>query len=330
MIWQKASHAARNAHKHWCVLTPSQRALSTGYTKPMFSMTPPLNLSEANIKAELLSDKVLPDTFVNFVVAKRASTVEDILTLLLQRYLPSEPTARVDALASVETHLKPAKTSQEALTQRRKWKDQLLIVTETLQGRPDIYRLYMALQPLLSSLMYTPAFSVAHANILALTSIKLTPTPQVLWQYVDLLEAEFNDRALEEHEYSRQKPQAHGAEEWYDADTYGTEKGKGGKGKGKDKKGKDKKGSPSPQRTYHNRDNDPSDTRPICTDFLTDRGCNKGGQCRLRHPPTPGKCLRCGGNGHSVQECRRPRRDKPAPKPQPHPGKGASNAEWAE
>eukprot|EP00971_Amphidinium_carterae_P009331 184054-Amphidinium_carterae.2 len=59
----------------------------------------------------------------------------------------------------------------------------------------------------MSSLMYTPAFSVAHANILAATSIKLTPTLSVLWRYVDLLDAEFNDRALEEHEYSKQKPQ---------------------------------------------------------------------------------------------------------------------------
>eukprot|EP00971_Amphidinium_carterae_P061916 1226180-Amphidinium_carterae.1 len=53
-------------------------------------------------------------------------------------------------------------------------------------------------------------------------------------------------------------------------------------------------GSPSPQKTYHNRADDPSDTLHICTDVLTDRGCNKGGQCRLRHHATPGKCLKCG------------------------------------
>eukprot|EP00971_Amphidinium_carterae_P250010 4962964-Amphidinium_carterae.1 len=50
----------------------------------------------------------------------------------------------------------------------------------------------------------------------------------------------------------------------------------------------------------------------------------------LPQPRRHGKCLRCGGKGHSVQECRRPRRDKPAPKPQPKPGKGASDAKWAE
>eukprot|EP00971_Amphidinium_carterae_P263749 5232749-Amphidinium_carterae.1 len=47
-------------HINGGVLTPLQRALSTGSTNPMFSMTPLLTLSEANIKAELLSNKVLP------------------------------------------------------------------------------------------------------------------------------------------------------------------------------------------------------------------------------------------------------------------------------
>eukprot|EP00971_Amphidinium_carterae_P029792 586385-Amphidinium_carterae.1 len=46
----------------------------------------------------------------------------------------------------------------------------------------------------------------------------------------------------------------------------------------------------------------------------------------VRHPTTPGKCLRCGENlqGHSIQDCRRPKRDKPACKRKPKPGKGAS------
>eukprot|EP00971_Amphidinium_carterae_P285877 5676320-Amphidinium_carterae.1 len=44
-------------------------------------------------------------------------------------------------------------------------------------------------------------------------------------------------------------------------------KGAGKDKKGKDKKGKDKRGNPS---NYRNRDDDPSDTRPICPDFLTD------------------------------------------------------------
>eukprot|EP00971_Amphidinium_carterae_P065943 1306666-Amphidinium_carterae.5 len=250
MIWQQTTQATRNAHIHkqWNVLAPSQRALNMGSTNPMFAMTP-LNLSEANIKAELLSTKVSPNVFVNHVLAKRASTIEEILTPLLQRYLPSEPTARVDALASAETPLRPAKT-------------------------------YMAVQPLMSSLMYTPAFSIAHANIFAVTSIKLTPTPSVLWRYVDVLVGNSTIEHLNNMSTTNRNHMHMVLSHGMMLKLMAQRRGK-----------------------------------------MAARA--RGGQCRLRHPTTPGNCLRCGGKGHSVQECRRPRRDKPAPKPQPKPGKGA-------
>eukprot|EP00971_Amphidinium_carterae_P206910 4105351-Amphidinium_carterae.1 len=75
----------------------------------------------------------------------------------------------------------------------------------------------------------------------------------------------------------------------------------------------------------------------------------------MRHPTTVGKCLRCGGKGHSVAECLRPRRDvppkgtqvgNPKPKGAPQPSRGgrggrgrgggragrpsANNADWLE
>eukprot|EP00971_Amphidinium_carterae_P006616 130359-Amphidinium_carterae.1 len=99
-------------------------------------------------------------------------------------------------LLELKVHLDPQRLF-------KKHRPNLVIVRETLQ-----------------------AFSVAHANILAATYLKLTPTPSVLWRYVVSLEAEFNDRALEEHEYNKQKSRAHGAE-----------KGKDAKAMGKDNKG---------------------------------------------------------------------------------------------
>eukprot|EP00971_Amphidinium_carterae_P067657 1339844-Amphidinium_carterae.1 len=87
--------------------------------------------------------------------------------------------------------------------------------------------------------------------------------------------------------------QAHGAEV---PQAYGfDDKGKG-KEKGKDKnkpKGGGRGGTPYPKSaggkppsTYRNRDDNPNDKRPICPEFLKDRGCNKGGQCTMRHPTT--------------------------------------------
>ena len=52
--------------------------------------------------------------------------------------------------------------------------------------------------------------------------------------------------------------------------------------------------------------------KPVCRDYMTENGCNKGGQCSYQHPPTNGRCLRCGSTKHSVSDCRRPRKDAPA------------------
>ena len=54
-------------------------------------------------------------------------------------------------------------------------------------------------------------------------------------------------------------------------------------------------------------------SKPICRDFMTDNGCNKGGQCTFQHPQTVGRCLRCGSTKHSVADCRRPRKDSAQP-----------------
>ena len=61
--------------------------------------------------------------------------------------------------------------------------------------------------------------------------------------------------------------------------------------------------------------------KPICRDFLTDSGCQKGGQCLYQHPNTVGRCLRCGSTKHVVADCKRPRRD---PSANTNKGKGRS------
>ena len=50
-------------------------------------------------------------------------------------------------------------------------------------------------------------------------------------------------------------------------------------------------------------------TKPVCRNFITENGCNKGGQCTFLHPATVGRCLRCGSTKHAVAECKRPRKD---------------------
>eukprot|EP00971_Amphidinium_carterae_P263536 5228263-Amphidinium_carterae.2 len=273
-------------------------------------MAPPLGLAEAHIKSELLTGKVLPEEFVEHAALVKVNTLAEILEVLFQKYLPSEPIARVDALAQIEAYLKPAKSFAEALRSLRAWKEQLIILVQTLNGRPDTLRLFLAVQPLLQSLFSDSQFAVAHANITAVTNVRTHATPDTLWRYIELLESELNERALEETDRNRRKAQAHGAEVPY---AYGMDR------KGKDKGTPKGAGGKPPNTFYRNRDDNPNDTRPICPEFLKDRGCNKGGQCTMRHPTRVGKCLRGGAKGHSVSECLRPRRDVP-----PKDGKGGN------
>ena len=95
-----------------------------------------------------------------------------------------------------------------------------------------------------------------------------------------------------------------------------------------------------------------NETKPICSDCLTDNGCPRGDQCKYRHPVRVGRRLCCGSTGHQRSSCCRPSRDttpkaaakfaagpkarakpkgkpKPKPKPKAAPKKGA-NAAWAE
>eukprot|EP00971_Amphidinium_carterae_P193625 3841870-Amphidinium_carterae.1 len=91
-------------------------------------MGPALPLTEAHIKSELLTGKVLPDEFVEHAAIVKVHTLAESLEVLFQRYLPSEPTARVDALVQIETHLRPAKSFAEALRTLRLWKEQLIVL----------------------------------------------------------------------------------------------------------------------------------------------------------------------------------------------------------
>eukprot|EP00971_Amphidinium_carterae_P264826 5253131-Amphidinium_carterae.1 len=83
-VWQAAVHAAKESHTQWCLLTPAQRALQSSTIVPHFQMTPPVSMTAAHIKSELLTIRVLPDAFVTYALARRTATITQILELLLQ------------------------------------------------------------------------------------------------------------------------------------------------------------------------------------------------------------------------------------------------------
>ena len=125
---------------------------------------------------------------------------------------------------------------------------------------------------------------------------------------MNLLEIELSARSQEDDEERRRRGKAHAATGAVAAAAATKGKGKGGKkgGKSKDSKGNQEKGKTQDS----GKGGASTDKRPVCPDYLTDRGCLKGDQCTMRHPRKTGRCLRCGATGHDLSTCRRPPRDK--------------------
>ena len=307
-FWNQAVQAARQQHATWLSLTPAQRASFVGL--PTTGQTLPLQIPilEATMRAELLNS-VLPDRVTTTAMQKGTLTVLDLLFITLQTYLPSEPNARVDGLSLIEAPLRSAKNFSEALSTLRTWRQQIITVVNDLQGNPEPLKLYQSLRQLISGLVNSDnAFATEVSRMMHDTNIKTHCTDQTLLQLMNLLEIELSARSQEDDEERRRRGQAHAATGAVAAAATTKGKGKGGKkgGKSKDSKGNQEKGKTQDS----GKGGASTDKRPVCTDYLTDRGCPKGDQCTMLHPRKTGRCLRCGATGHDLSTCRRPPRDK--------------------
>eukprot|EP00971_Amphidinium_carterae_P345968 6487182-Amphidinium_carterae.1 len=131
-------------------------------------MGPALPLTEAHIKSELLTGKVLPDEFVEHAAIVKVNTLAEILEACEVMLRSTQDLALVERA----THC----------------------TRSDVHGKPDTLRLYLAIQPLLQSIISDSQFAVAHANILAVTNVRTHPDPDSLWKYIELLQSELNER----------------------------------------------------------------------------------------------------------------------------------------
>ena len=122
---------------------------------------------------------------------KGANTVADLLYLTFQTFLPSEPSARVEGLATIEAPVKPARTFGEALSFLRSWRQQVLTVVQDLGGNPEPLKLLSTLRTLISSLVASDtAFAMEVSQIYRQTNVKTVCNDVTLLTTVDLLEVE--------------------------------------------------------------------------------------------------------------------------------------------
>ena len=291
-FWAQVVGMARQRHNWRLSLSPDQRAMHIGL--PTTGQTIPLQLPilEATMRAELLNN-VLPERVQTTSMQKGATTVLDLLFITFQTYLPSEPSARVEGLTTVEAPLRASKNFQEALTTLRSWRQQVTTVVNDLGGNPEPLKLLSSLWTLISSLVSSGnAFATEVAQIFRTTQGKNNCTDQTLLQTMGMLEIELAARAQEDDEERRKRGQTHHAVNPAVGATPGRAQSKEKKGAGKGKN----EGS--------------GGDKPVCTDFMKDAGCPRGDKCAFRHPPRQGKCLRCGAIGHKLAQCRRPQRDQ--------------------
>ena len=243
---------------------------------PGHALPAQLSVLEAIMRSDLCNH-CLPEKIQALAVQKGAHTFSDLLHVTFQSYLPSEPIARVEGLATIEAPVKPSRTFGEALSFLRSWRQQVITMAHDLGGSPEPLKLFQTLRALISSLASSDnAFAMEISQIYKQTNIKTICNDVSLLTTIDLLEVELSSRAPEEEEERRRQKNANVAVASF------TSTGSG-YGKGSNK--------------------------PICRDFLTDNCCSKGGQCTFQHPSIVGRCLRCGSTKHAVADCKRPRKD---------------------
>ena len=283
-------------------VTPSACLQQDMTRAPMAPTSPPM-------RAELINS-VLPEKVTSMAMQKGALKVPELLFLAFQTFLPSEPSARVDGLNTVESPLKAAKNFAEALSTLRTWRQQVVTVVTDLKANPEPLKLFNSLRILISNITSSDnAFATEVSQMYRSTQIKTSCTDRALMEFMNLLEIEMSHRGMEDDEDRRRRGQANMAASSSQsppnvADAAANAVAKGGK-KGK---GKTKSGGKGEKRT-------------VCQEYLTDKGCPKGDQCPHAHPRKAGKCLRCGATGHDLASCRRPAKD-PKTKGSPPPPKG--------
>ena len=145
-FWAQTVSLARQHHNWWLSLSPANRATFLGLQTTGESVLVQLPSLEATMRAELLKDRV-----VTTAMQKGTSTILDLLFIAFKTYLPSEPSARVDGLTTIEAPLRAAKNFQEALSTLRNWRQQVLTVVTDLGGNPEPLELLSSLKTLMSS-----------------------------------------------------------------------------------------------------------------------------------------------------------------------------------
>ena len=97
-ICEDAVQEGKTKHTEWCNMTRYQRTLQIGITDPQFQLPTQLDAMEAQVRADLLSEQVLPYPILTLAYQKKATNVSQILVLIFQQYMSAESAVRLDGM----------------------------------------------------------------------------------------------------------------------------------------------------------------------------------------------------------------------------------------
>ena len=178
-FWTQSVNSARDQHNWWLSLTPSDRAAHIGLPTSFQALPSQVPVLEATMRAELINS-VLPEKVTSMAkvtsvaMEKGALKAPELIFLTFQAFLPSELSARVDGLNTIETCLKAAaRNFAEALTTLRTWRQQVVTVVTDLKANAEPLKLFSSLKILISNLTSSDsAFATEVSQMYRSTEIK--------------------------------------------------------------------------------------------------------------------------------------------------------------
>ena len=185
-FWNQPVNTARHQHNWWLSLAPQDRAMHIGMPTSFQALPTQVPVLEATMRAELINS-VLPEKVTSMAMQKGAHKVPELLFLTFQTFLPSEPSARVDGLNTVETPLKAAKNFAEALSTLRTWRQQVVTVVTDLKANPEPLKLFNSLKILISNTTSSDNAFATEVSQYRSTQIKTSCTDRALMEFMNLL-----------------------------------------------------------------------------------------------------------------------------------------------
>ena len=130
LLWGQVVQIARQQHRNWLLPTPAQRASQLDcYHRPSVGGHNASRVAHASVARQ---------SKLNISGhAEGNHHCAGLFFMILQTHLPSEPSARVDGLATKNAPLRPARTFKDALATSRAWRQQVLTVVTDVGGNPE-------------------------------------------------------------------------------------------------------------------------------------------------------------------------------------------------